>query len=276
MKNTLIMEILKEYSKMDDEAKIRILQQLENSNAKYYNRPARKIIYKKDAQEELCGLYDPQKPDIITINRLDIHPLMSTLSLGRDGYRAAIDDYLNNRSDLYAEGRVNAEKLIFQESNMEYMLEFWKTDNKLPLAKLSLYKEQLARKEAPLHLIHDLIDACQNESDCYAQSHTYLDIINNYYQDKLLQEMSNKLLDNDIEELEDAILILNAFFPFSKILNINNLLIDNNAPTINNIFDNAQGHIVDYITADSPEEKHSATTKLGNDFVNTAMDMLEE
>lgn len=186
MKNTLITEILSEYSKMDNQAKIKILQQLEEETANYYNRPARLIVPQNSFNKAFTAGYSSNSPEFISVYNLSTNPLSAMQAICHEGYRAGIDDYCNDVCDLTATEKVDKKKLLFQVDNAYQLDEFIYNSEEPSFTALGLYEKQLARKESIIYLTQKLIDACENDQDCLLQFQHFYELLTNYNNIKMV------------------------------------------------------------------------------------------
>lgn len=171
MKDTLFLEILKYWNKLNEKEKIKYLQAFESLNAKFENRTEREIVLVDAGNVDgnsIEGEYSFKTPSIIKLDskfsKTSAINNMSTIF--HEGFHALVDDFFNRNTDLKALAQVDNEKLKDEYALKHIIYNRAKHEGVLTLFSLKYYEEKLVREETCLYLIYNLMQTCESLEDC--------------------------------------------------------------------------------------------------------------
>lgn len=171
MKNTVFFEVLSKWQRLSEKEKVKLLQRFEEENAKFAQRQAREIILDSKGKvvgNGAYGVYCRTEPSYLFLSpqALKGSAVGAMDTTTHEGFHAWIDDYFVKNTDLRTFSHVDKNKLHFDREYMNLLYNRASFEGLLALFSLMYYEEEVVGFETCLYLIYNLLNTCENMSDC--------------------------------------------------------------------------------------------------------------
>lgn len=171
VKNALV-EILIDWKNLSDVQKIKKLQELENSLAKFQGRHARTIVLSDSNFSDInqnyyaSAYYDRETGENIYVLNLEEVAINNALNIIHEGFHAYIDDFLSGKvKNLTLLSKVNLERFFMEEENLPQIYNEFYDGQMSPLFDRFFIEERLNFTESSLYFLKYLLDSVENKKD---------------------------------------------------------------------------------------------------------------
>lgn len=187
------------WSKIDDNAKIKLLEELEKLMAQVQQRTAREIVQTADNKYCMAGVnaqYNFGMPNQIYVRKTD-SGFESALSIIHEGIHAMYDDAFNGKIEAaHSFENVNAKKLTGYRKNRSIIHNHFKNNQNPKLGllfDLCYIEEHIAHRDSKLYLIELIGTYVKNKLKDFQSKSSCKEKLYNFYK-HIFERESDRLL----------------------------------------------------------------------------------